>query len=243
MTTTPAGDPVPGTLPAGEVRAMFDRIAPRYDLLNRVMTAGLDGRWREHAAAAADVAAGGSALDCCTGTGDLALALARRTTPSGRVVGLDFAENMLEVGRAKARDRGVEGVEFVRGDALALPFPDDAFDAATVAFGIRNLSDLDAGLHEMARVVRPGGRVVVLEITTPERLRRFYQAWFDRLVPVLGRALGKDGAAYAYLPASVRRFPPPRALAARMAGAGLEDVRWRTFAGGIVALHHGRVPR
>lgn len=242
MTADPGIDPLSGTLPAGEVRAMFDRIAPRYDLLNRVMTAGLDGRWRERAAAAADVSAGGAALDCCTGTGDLAFALGRRVTPSGRVVGLDFADNMLEIGRRKARDTGAGNVEFVQGDALHLPFDDDAFDAATAAFGVRNLSDLDAGLREMARVVRPGGRVVVLEITAPERLRRFYTWWFDRLVPVLGRVLGRDGAAYGYLPASVRRFPGPRALAAQMAGAGLVDVRWQLFAGGIVALHHGRVP-
>ncbi|MFN8108914.1 MAG: bifunctional demethylmenaquinone methyltransferase/2-methoxy-6-polyprenyl-1,4-benzoquinol methylase UbiE [Thermoleophilia bacterium] len=234
-------DPRSGTLPAGDVRAMFDRIAPRYDLLNRVMTAGLDGRWREAAAAAADVAAGGSAIDACCGTGDLALALARRVTRAGRVLGVDFAENMLELAREKAAQQDLP-VEFVAGDALALPAPDDAFDAATVAFGIRNVSDLDGDIAEMARVVRPGGRVVILEITTPARLRAFYQAWFDRTIPLLGRVLGRDGAAYEYLPASVRRFPEPPELAARMAGAGLVDVRWRLFAAGIVALHHGRVP-
>lgn len=230
----------PGRLPAGEVRAMFDRIAPRYDLLNRTMTAGLDGRWRRAAAAAADLAAGDSALDCCTGTGDLAFELASRVTGSGRVVGLDFAEEMLVRARAKAAARGA-AVEFVQGDALALPFETGAFDAATVAFGIRNVSDLDAGLSEMARVVRPGGRVVILEITTPRRLRRFYEVWFDRVVPRLGRVLGRDGDAYAYLPASVRRFPEPPELAARMSAAGLTDIRWRPLAGGIVALHHGRV--
>jgi demethylmenaquinone methyltransferase/2-methoxy-6-polyprenyl-1,4-benzoquinol methylase len=230
----------PGRLPAAEVREMFDRIAPRYDLLNRAMTAGLDGRWRTAAAAAADVAAGGRALDCCTGTGDLAFALADRVTPSGTVVGLDFAEEMLTLARAKAAARGAT-VDFVAGDALALPFPDDDFDAATVAFGIRNVSDLDAGIAEMARVVRPGGRVVILEITTPRRLRPFYEVWFDRVVPRLGRMLGRDAAAYSYLPASVRRFPEPPELAARMAAAGLTDVRWRPLAGGIVALHHGRV--
>lgn len=242
MTADSGLDPRSGTLPAGEVRAMFDRVAPRYDLLNRLMTAGLDGRWREAAAAAADVSAAGTALDCCTGTGDLAFALARRVTPRGRVVGLDFSENMLAVGRRKAVETGQTAVEFVQGDALALPFPDDGFDAATAAFGVRNLSDLPAGLREMARVVRPGGRVVVLEITTPERLRAFYTWWFDRLVPIMGRVMGRDGAAYAYLPASVRRFPGPRALAEVMHEAGLRDVRWRLFAGGIVALHHGRVP-
>jgi demethylmenaquinone methyltransferase / 2-methoxy-6-polyprenyl-1,4-benzoquinol methylase len=230
----------PGRLPAGEVREMFDRIAPRYDLLNRAMTAGLDGRWRRAAAGAADLAAGDRALDCCTGTGDLALELAARVTGSGRVVGLDFAEAMLARARAKAAARGAE-VEFVAGDALALPFRDGEFDAATVAFGIRNVSDLDAGIAEMARVVRPGGRVVILEITTPRRLRPFYEVWFDRVVPRLGRLLGRDGAAYSYLPASVRRFPGPPELAARMAAAGLADVRWRPLAGGIVALHHGRV--
>jgi len=218
---------------------MFDRIAPRYDLLNRTMTAGLDGRWRRAAAAVADVAAGDRALDCCTGTGDLALALADRVTPSGEVVGVDFSEAMLERARAKAAGR--PGVRFAYADALALPFGDGEFDAATVAFGIRNVTDLDGGLAEMTRVVRPGGRVVILEITTPARMRRFYELWLDRVVPRLGRVLGRDGAAYAYLPASVRRFPEPPALAARMAAAGLRDVRWRPLAGGIVAIHHGRV--
>jgi demethylmenaquinone methyltransferase / 2-methoxy-6-polyprenyl-1,4-benzoquinol methylase len=228
-----------GTLRPAEVRAMFDRIAPRYDLLNRAMTAGLDGRWRRAAAAAADLAAGDRALDVCTGTGDLALELAYRTTASGEVVGIDFAQEMVARAAAKGARRGSPAT-FRVADALALPFPDGAFDAAAVAFGIRNVADLDAGLAEMARVVRPGGRVVVLEITTPARLRRFYALWFDRVVPRLGRALGRDGAAYAYLPASVRRFPEPPELAARMAAAGLEDVRWRGLAGGIVALHHGR---
>ncbi len=219
---------------------MFDRIAPRYDRLNRAMTVGLDGRWRRAAAAAADLAAGDSALDCCTGTGDLAFELADRVTPAGRVVGVDFAEEMLARARQKARDRGAQ-VQFLAADALALPFPDDTFDAATVAFGIRNVSNLDEGIAEMARVVRPGGRLVILEITTPARLRRFYEVWFGRIVPHLGRLLGRDGAAYSYLPASVRRFPEPPALAERMAAAGLADVRWRRLAGGIIALHHGRV--
>ena len=232
----------PGRLPATEVRAMFDRIAPRYDLLNRAMTAGLDGRWRQAAAAAADLAAGDRALDCCTGTGDLALALADRVTASGRVAAVNFSERMVALAREKAARRG-RTIDVQVADALALPFPGGTFDAATVAFGIRNVVDLDAGLAEMARVVRPGGRVVILEITTPARLRRFYGLWFERVVPRLGRLLGRDGAAYSYLPASVRRFPEPWELAARMSSAGLRDVRWRPLAGGIVALHHGRVGR
>ena len=229
-----------GRLPADAVREMFDRIAPRYDLLNRLMTAGLDGGWRRAAAAAADVSAGGRALDLCTGTGDLAFDLAERVTELGEVVGLDASGPMLERARAKAAERGL-AVDFVQGDALALPFPDGGFDAATVAFGIRNVDDLDLGLREMVRVVRPGGRVVVLEITTPERLRTLHGMWFDRVVPRLGAVVAGDAAAYSYLPASVRRFPPARELAARMAAAGLEDVRWRGLGLGIVALHHGRV--
>jgi demethylmenaquinone methyltransferase/2-methoxy-6-polyprenyl-1,4-benzoquinol methylase len=231
---------VPDRLPADEVRRMFDRIAPRYDLLNRLMSGGLDGRWRQAAAAAADVSACGRALDVCTGTGDLALALADRVTPLGEVVGVDFSEEMLARARRKAERAGA-AIRFLVADALALPLPDGGFDAATVAFGARNLTDLDAGLREMARVVRPDGRVVVLEITAPERLRAAHGLWFDRVVPRMGRTVGGDGAAYAYLPASAKRFPAPRELAARMDGAGLRDVRIRTFLGGLVALHHGRV--
>lgn len=235
-----------GSLPPEQVRAMFDRIAPRYDLLNRLMSAGLDRSWRRAAAAAADLAAGERALDACTGTGDLALELADRVTPLGEVVGVDVAEAMLTRARAKAAARGgrAASVRFEAGDATRLPFADGHFHAATVAFGARNLADLDAGLRELARVVRPGGRVVVLEITKPERLaaaRAFYGLWFDRLVPLLGRAFARERAAYTYLPASVRRFPGPRALAARMEAAGLADVRWRTMGAGIVALHRGKV--
>ena len=230
-----------GELPPDEVRAMFDRIAPRYDLLNRAMTMGLDRRWRRLAAAAAALAAGDRALDVCTGTGDLALALAARTTDAGEVVGLDVSSEMLHIAREKARAGGVHNVQFDTADATALPLPDNGFDAATVAFGVRNLESLDHGLAEMSRVVRPGGRVVVLEISTPPRLRPFYRLWFDRLVPALGATLGRDGAAYSYLPASVRRFPDPASLAEHMHDSGLGDVHWRLLAGGIVTLHWGRV--
>jgi demethylmenaquinone methyltransferase/2-methoxy-6-polyprenyl-1,4-benzoquinol methylase len=209
---------------------MFDRIAPVYDAMNRVMTAGLDRRWRR-ATVAAVVRPGDRVLDAACGTGDLAIA-ARRA--GGEVVGLDFSPAMLE--RARRKDASVE---WVRGDALALPFPDASFDAATVGFGVRNLDDLEAGLRELRRVLRPGGRLGVLEITRPRGpLRVFYSLWFDRIVPLLGKVL-PGGAAYAYLPASVRRFPGPDELARLLERAGFESVSYRLFAGGIVALHTG----
>jgi demethylmenaquinone methyltransferase / 2-methoxy-6-polyprenyl-1,4-benzoquinol methylase len=218
---------------------MFDRIAGFYDVMNSVMTAGLHHRWRERAADLAALAPGDRALDVATGTGDLALALARRVAPGGEVVGSDFSEGMLD--RARAKDEpAAASVRWEWGDALALEHPDGSFDAATVGFGARNFADLDRGLAEMARVVRPGGRVVVLEITTPAKppLSTFFSVWFDRVVPLVGR-LAADPEAYTYLPKSVKRFPSPPDLAAAMTRAGLRDVRWILTAGGIIALHHG----
>jgi demethylmenaquinone methyltransferase/2-methoxy-6-polyprenyl-1,4-benzoquinol methylase len=224
--------PAGGTLPETQVRAMFDRIARVYDRMNSVMTAGMHHRWRARAADLAQVGPGDRALDVATGTGDLAIELRRR---GAEVVGMDFSERMLELAREKAPD-----VRFDQGNALELPYAEGEFDAATVGFGARNFADLGRGLREMARVVRPGGRVVVLEITTPQRppLSWFFRLWFDRIVPALGRLAG-DQDAYAYLPSSVRRFPGPEELAAEMAAAGLEDVRWVLTAGGIIAIHAG----
>jgi demethylmenaquinone methyltransferase / 2-methoxy-6-polyprenyl-1,4-benzoquinol methylase len=219
-----------GRLPADGVRAMFDRIAPVYDAMNRTMTAGLDQRWRR-ATARAVVRPGDSVLDACCGTGDLAVAAARE---GGRVTGLDFSERMLERARRKA-----PALEWVEGDLLSLPFAEGSFDAATVGFGVRNVEDLELGLAELRRVLRPGGRVGVLEITQPRgALRPFYRLWFDRIVPLLGRVL-PGGSAYTYLPASVRRFPGPDELVRLLEQAGFGDVRYRTFAAGIVALHTG----
>ena len=225
---------MPGTLPEPQVRAMFDRIARVYDLMNRVMTAGMDERWRARAADLAAVGPGSRALDVATGTGDLAVALAAR---GAEVTGVDFSEEMLALARRKA-----PGLTFASGNALALELPDDSFDAATVGFGARNFDDLGRGLAEMARVVRPGGRVVVLEITNPQRppLSTFFRLWFDRVVPLLGRFAG-DPDAYEYLPSSVRRFPGPRDLAAELDRAGVGDVRWLLTAGGIIAIHWGTV--
>lgn len=220
-----------GTLAPDGVRSMFDRIAPVYDAMNRVMTGGLDRSWRRQAAQAV-VRPGDHVLDACCGTGDLALAAERE---GGIVTGLDFAERMLERARRKSGT-----VAWIQGDLLALPFPDGAFDAATVGFGVRNVADLERALGELRRVLRPGGRLAVLEITQPRGpLRPFFTLWFDRIVPLLGKVL-PGGRAYTYLPASVRRFPGAEDLAGLMERVGFAGVGIRLLGGGIVALHVGR---
>jgi demethylmenaquinone methyltransferase / 2-methoxy-6-polyprenyl-1,4-benzoquinol methylase len=225
-----------GRLQPDEVRSMFDRIAPVYDAMNRAMTAGLDRRWRR-ATAQAVVRRGDRVLDACCGTGDLALACAR--AGAGSVVGLDFSPRMLERARRKGRDAG-RAVEWVEGDLLELPFSDASFDAATIGFGIRNVDDLARGLAELRRVLRPGGRLGILEITRPRGfLAPFYRLWFDGLIPLAGKLL-RGGSAYTYLPASVRRFPGPDELRSSLFQGGFGDVGYRLFAGGIVALHTGR---
>ncbi len=270
-------DAASGRLQAGQVEAMFDRVAGVYDLLNTVMTAGLHHRWRERAADLARVRPGSRVLDVATGTGDLALELAARVGPGGLVVGSDFSEGMLTRARSKAARAGAGGkhrlravdaqplvgdardavaLSFELGDALALPYPDDSFDAATVGFGARNFSDLDRGLAEMVRVVRPGGRVVVLEMTTPTRppLSWFFRVWFDRVVPVIGRLAALAGRArgtaergtiaqaYTYLPNSVKRFASPAQLATQLELAGCVEIEYVLMAGGIIAVHGATVP-
>jgi demethylmenaquinone methyltransferase/2-methoxy-6-polyprenyl-1,4-benzoquinol methylase len=221
-----------GTLPADGVRTMFDRIAPVYDVMNRLMTAGLDQRWRRLTVGSV-VASGDRVLDACCGTGDLAVAA---RAAGATVTGLDFSARMLE--RARRKD---PEIDWVQGDVLGLPFEDGSFDAATVGFGVRNVADLDAALGELRRVLRPGGRLGILEITRPRGpLRVFYRLWFDVLIPLAGKIL-PGGQAYTYLPASVRRFPGPGELAELMAAHGFRDVGFRTLAGGIVALHTGTV--
>jgi len=219
---------------------MFDRVAARYDLLNTLMSAGLHHRWRERAADRAELNPGDSVLDVCCGTGDLALELAGRVGTGGRVVGCDFSEPMLDLAREKTARRGVEGVRFEWADALNLPYDVGRFDAATVGFGVRNFADIDRGLGEMTRVLRPGGRLVVLEFTEPRRppFSTFYALWFDRIAPLLGR-LSDDPEAYSYLAESVHSFPGPHGLAQKMDAAGLGRIRYTILAGGIVTIHSG----
>ena len=219
-----------GTLRPDAVRGMFDRIAPVYDVMNRVMTAGLDRSWRRLAVEAV-IQPGDRVLDACCGTGDLAVAAERE---GGIVTGLDFSPRMLERARRKS-----ETVTWIEGDLLELPFEDGSFDAATVGFGVRNVADLEAGLAELQRVLRPGGRLAIFEITQPRGvLRPFFSLWFERIVPLLGKVL-PGGKAYTYLPASVRRFPGAEELAALLERQGFEQVRFRLLGGSIVALHTG----
>ena len=231
---------------ADDVRTMFDRIAGRYDLMNRVMTLGIDRRWRNAAVRAAKVDPSTHALDVCCGTGDISFLLAE--AGAERVVGLDFSANMLAQARRRQsghRDPAAASrIEFVQGDALALPFDDASFDVVTVSFGVRNVEDLALAFREFARVARPGARIVCLEITRPKSrmFNRFYDIWFDRVVPLLGAIVSRDKAAYTYLPESTKSFPRPPQLADVIRAAGIGEVRWRRFGGGIVALHSGTMP-
>jgi demethylmenaquinone methyltransferase/2-methoxy-6-polyprenyl-1,4-benzoquinol methylase len=226
------------TTAAHDVRAMFTRIAQRYDTMNSVMTGGRHHAWRRLTARAVDGAPPGPILDLATGTADLALAI-RARNPQRRVVGADFAEAMLREGQRKLRVRGERGIALLAADALALPFPDAAFACVTSAFLLRNLEDLPAGLAEMRRVTRPGGRVISLDITSPSLpgWDALFNLYFNRVVPAMGALVARDRAAYTYLPASVARFPAPPKLAEIMTRAGLRDVRYRRLGLGTIALH------
>lgn len=231
---------------AEDVQNMFDRIARRYDLMNRVMTLGIDRRWRNAAIRAAKVDPSTHALDVCCGTGDITFLLAE--AGAEQVVGLDFSEGMLEQARRRQgvhRDpASADRIQFLQGDALALPFDDDSFDVITVSFGVRNVEDLALAFREFARVGRPGARIVCLEITRPKSrvANWFYDVWFDRIVPLLGAVISRDRDAYTYLPESTKSFPRPSQLADVIRDAGIEEVSWRRFGAGIVALHRGEVP-
>lgn len=228
---------------AGQINAMFDRVAPRYDVLNSFMSAGMHRDWKRQAVELTELRPGEKALDVCCGTGDLAIRMAELVGPNGKVIGCDFSTQMLMLALAKTEKRQLSQLTFRQADALSLPYGQGEFAAATMGFALRNLADHQSGVSEMARVVRSGGRVVVLEFTRPRRapFRHFYDLWFDRLVPVIGR-LSKDAAAYSYLPASVRGFADPKGVAAMFCAAGLREVRYRVLAGGIVTIHTGRKP-
>ncbi len=235
----PAGNPVP----VAEVGAMFDRVAPRYEAMNTLMTLGLDAVWRRRAVRAAELEPGMRAVDVACGSGSLTRQLARAVGRSGEVVGIDVSSRMLEVGRARRAGRGAIDPVYVEGDALDLPLSDADADAVAIAFGLRNVADYRRCLAEMVRVARPGGRVVVLEISTPtSRFGRFLAAtWFGRVVPLLGRVIG-SGDAYRYLPDSVHGYPAPDRVAEMMREVGLGSVRWRRLPPGLVTLHVGRRP-
>jgi demethylmenaquinone methyltransferase/2-methoxy-6-polyprenyl-1,4-benzoquinol methylase len=241
MTPSPVQDvigPGAGAAKRAYVRRMFTAIAPRYDVLNHVLSLNVDRRWRRRAVARLDWERrpDGTYLDLCAGTLDLAAELARRTGFRGRIIGSDFVVPMLKLGRGKAARTAP-----VAADSLALPFPDACADGAMVAFGVRNLADLDAGLAEAARVLRPGARFVVLEFATPRLapLRWAYLFYFRRVLPAIGRVVSKHRDAYTYLPESVLAFPEPAALARRIEAAGFSDVAFDSLTGGICVLHYG----
>jgi demethylmenaquinone methyltransferase/2-methoxy-6-polyprenyl-1,4-benzoquinol methylase len=220
------------------VRGMFHAIAPSYDFLNHMLSLNLDKRWRRKAVERLnwERVPDGRFLDLCAGTLDLAATLARQPGFRGLVVGSDFVPRMLRLGRGKA-----ERIVSVTADALELPHADRAFDGATVGFGVRNLMDLDAGLREAARVLKPGARYVILEMSIPawQPLRGLFLLYFRRILPSIGRLVSHHSNAYTWLPESVLAFPEPKALAERMTGAGFRDVTWDLLFGGICAVHVG----
>jgi demethylmenaquinone methyltransferase/2-methoxy-6-polyprenyl-1,4-benzoquinol methylase len=226
---------------AARVRAMFDQIAPRYDLLNHLLSLNIDKRWRARVVRelrAALSRPGARALDLCCGTGDLSLAL-REGYPDAEIVGLDFSAQMLV--RARDKARSARPVPFVQGDATTVPFADATFDAVTIAFGLRNLGSVEAGLAEIRRLLRPGGRAIVLEFSKPvvPVFREAFNFYFSHVLPRVGAVVSGSAGAYSYLPASVKAFPDQRGLKAIMEGAGFGGVRYTNLSGGIAAAHVG----
>lgn len=231
---------------SARVQRMFSEIAPRYDLLNHLLSANIDRWWRSRTVALAPPEGAAPILDVCTGTGDLALAYQRKAGPQVRVVAADFCREMLEIGEEKKRRKRLEHeITFVEADTEQLPFPDDYFQIVSVAFGLRNVSDTDRGLEEMTRVCRPGGRVVILEFSMPswQPFKGIYSFYFRTVLPKLGQWLARNRQeAYSYLPASVGEFPSGEALAQRMRAAGLDGVRWHPFTFGIATLYIATKP-
>ena len=239
-----AETPKPGNeVGESDVTAMFDSIAPTYDRMNSLMTLGRDTGWRHAALETTGLRTGDAAIDVACGTGKLSALLAETVGPFGRVEAIDLSEAMIR--RAGRVHRDLVQLHFRVANALALPYGDGEFDAATIAFGLRNLADYEAGFREMARVVRPGGIVVCLELSLPQSrtYARLYHAAFRRVAPVAGAIVARRGPAYRYLPDSLDAFPSPEQLATTMRAAGLVDVSYRRLTTGVVALHRGRVPQ
>lgn len=221
------------------IAAMFDRISPKYDALNHLLSLNIDKVWRRKAAKAASRNHPKTILDLATGTADLALLLAKRN-PESHVIGMDISEKMLDVGKAKvAKQKKEDQIELRMGDAANLPFENDTFDAITVAFGVRNFEDLDKGLSEISRVLKPGGQAVILEFSMPEKfpVKQLYRFYFKRILPIIGKRVSKDPHAYDYLPASVERFPKPDAFMHLLAEKGLENGMKRSLSFGIATLY------
>ena len=236
--------PTPGAPEKAAVRSMFDRIAPRYDLLNRLLSAGTDVRWRRRAVDFLELAPPLRVLDLCTGTADLLLEVVSRD-PRNSGLGVDFAQAMLALGARKLARRGYASrARLAGGDGERLPVRSASFDAALVGFGIRNIGDPSRALAEVHRALKPGGRFVVLEFSMPKGLLgRLYRTYFTQLLPRIGRLVSGDGSAYAYLPASVQAFPSPQAFAALMQQAGFVSVHIQPLTFGIACLHRGEKPR
>lgn len=225
-----------------QVRDMFDNIAPAYDFMNRAMTFGIDRRWRRIAVDMVARNPHDSILDIATGTGDLAMLLARRTQ-ARRITGLDLSQGMIDIGRRKIERAGLAGrIELICGDSLAMPFADASFDAITVAYGVRNFADLLAGYREMARVLRPGGTLTVIELCTPTArlVRPLYRLYTRRIIPLMGRLVSKDVRAYSYLPESIAAVPQRAGMTALMEQAGFTDAAWRTLTFGTCAIYTAR---
>ncbi len=239
---TPYGSQGDDRAKTDQVRDMFDSIAPAYDLMNRMMTLGIDRSWRRRCVRMVADAAPADVLDLATGTGDLAVAIAR-AVPGARVTGADLSEGMIEVGRRKVAEAGLaDRVTLLVADALALPFPDASFDVVTIAFGVRNFEHLDRGYAEMARVLRPGGLLVVLELTPPSSavVRPFYNIYTRGVIPAVGRMVSKDSRAYTYLPESIAAVPARGAMTALMESAGLRDAEWRNLTLGVATIYTAR---